>query len=248
MKHSSRVSLKCCGKDVVAVPENSTLLEISKWSWGWCVQTKKTSRSSMRCTGRCVGKGFREIMAVLRSWCGMELWRSSKATSTWSKCDRTKETAFTHRQHGDRARMECAVGLHHVEVEVRRSLHLQWRQNMGLVRSRPDAEPNKGIRSYRAAALTSVMSKWSCIILRLKKKNLRAGRDCTWEGLTGWGWRDKLPAPASYDDEFAAETLGVAGVKDSHVEAWQRVFGKLGHQDGVRWGKTEARRKNYGKS
>ena len=50
-----------------------------------------------------------------------------------------------------------------------------------------DAEPQKGIRSYRAIALTSVMSKWyaSYIILCLEKeKNQRAGRNWTWEELT----------------------------------------------------------------
>ena len=50
---------------------------------------------------------------------------------------------------------------------------------------KPDAAPKKGITSYRAIALTSVMSKWyvSCIILRLEKakepvkwKNLHVGR------------------------------------------------------------------------
>ena len=37
---------------------------------------------------------------------------------------------------------------------------------------KPDAAPKKGIRSYRASALTSVMSKWyaSCIILFLQKE------------------------------------------------------------------------------
>ena len=37
---------------------------------------------------------------------------------------------------------------------------------------KPDAEPKKGIGSYRAIALTPVMSKWyaSCIILRLEKE------------------------------------------------------------------------------
>ena len=49
---------------------------------------------------------------------------------------------------------------------------------------KPDAAPTKEIRSYRAIALTSVMSKWyaSCIILRLEKekqpekwKNLHVG-------------------------------------------------------------------------
>ena len=37
---------------------------------------------------------------------------------------------------------------------------------------KPDAEPKKRIKSYRAIALTSVMSKWyaSCILLRLEKE------------------------------------------------------------------------------
>ena len=37
---------------------------------------------------------------------------------------------------------------------------------------KPDAAPEKGIRSYRAIALTSVMSKWyaRCILLRLEKE------------------------------------------------------------------------------
>ena len=37
---------------------------------------------------------------------------------------------------------------------------------------KPDAAPTEGIRSYRAIALTSVMSKWyaSCILLRLEKE------------------------------------------------------------------------------
>ena len=36
-----------------------------------------------------------------------------------------------------------------------------------------DAAPTKGIRSYRAIALTSVMSKWyaSCVLLRLEEEN-----------------------------------------------------------------------------
>ena len=35
-----------------------------------------------------------------------------------------------------------------------------------------DAEPKKGIRSYRAIALKSVMSKWyaSCLFLRIEKE------------------------------------------------------------------------------
>ena len=39
---------------------------------------------------------------------------------------------------------------------------------------KPDIESKKGIRSQRAIALTSVMSKWyaSCIVLRLEKETI----------------------------------------------------------------------------
>ena len=53
---------------------------------------------------------------------------------------------------------------------------------------KPDAEPKKGMRNYRAIALTSVTSKWyaSCIILRLeRKKNLSTGRVNTLEVSRG---------------------------------------------------------------
>ena len=41
-----------------------------------------------------------------------------------------------------------------------------------LFLKKPDTAPTKGIRSYRAIALTSVMSKWyaSCVLLRLEKE------------------------------------------------------------------------------
>ena len=42
----------------------------------------------------------------------------------------------------------------------------------GVLTKTPDAEAKKGIRSYRAIALTSVMSRWyaSCIVLRPEKR------------------------------------------------------------------------------
>ena len=46
-----------------------------------------------------------------------------------------------------------------------------------VILRKPDAAPKKGIRSYRASALTSVMSMWyaACIILRLEnEKELEA--------------------------------------------------------------------------
>ena len=62
-----------------------------------------------------------------------------------------------------------------------------WKIVKLVLLRKPDAEPTKGIISYRAIALTSVMSKWyaACIVLRLEneKKNLQAGRVDTWEAL-----------------------------------------------------------------
>ena len=45
-----------------------------------------------------------------------------------------------------------------------------WKIVILVFLRKPDAEPKKGIRSYRAIALTSVMSEWfaSCIKLRLE--------------------------------------------------------------------------------
>ena len=47
-----------------------------------------------------------------------------------------------------------------------------WTVVKQVLLRKPDAAPTKGIRSYRAIALTSVMSKWyaSCIFLRLEKE------------------------------------------------------------------------------
>ena len=102
---------------------------------------------------------------------------------------------------------------------------------------KPDAVPKKGIRSFRATALTSVVSKRyaACINHRLEKKNLRAGKKLH-VGRNSW---DKQPASASYDDISATQALGMAGGKDSHAEAWQcgapnNVFGMHGHQVRVR--------------
>ena len=108
-----------------------------------------------------------------------------------------------------------------------------------------DAVPTKGIRSYRAIALTSVMSKWyaSCALLRFEKEE--EPRDVE-ELAHGSGERDKLPTPTGIDDEFIAKTLGMTGGKESRDETWYRrqaddVLGTLRHQDCLRRGETEAR-------
>ena len=59
--------------------------------------------SSMRCMVPCVGKGVTEITVVSRSFCGMELRRSSIARSPprGPIVCREKEVAFTHPQFVD---------------------------------------------------------------------------------------------------------------------------------------------------
>ena len=63
---------------------------------------------------------------------------------------------------------------------------------------KPDAAPAEGVRSYRAIALTSVMSKWyaSYILLRLVKekepekwKKLHIGGLDDWMGFH-WEWQE----------------------------------------------------------
>ena len=47
-----------------------------------------------------------------------------------------------------------------------------WKVVKFVFSRKPDVEPKKEIRTYRAKALTSVMSKWyaACFILRLKEE------------------------------------------------------------------------------
>ena len=73
-----------------------------------------------------------------------------------------------------------------------------------------DAEVPKGIRIYRAIALTSVTSKWdtTCFMLRLEgeKKARRV------EAIArGRNRLYQLPTASSNDDAAVTETLGTAG-------------------------------------
>ena len=114
-----------------------------------------------------------------------------------------------------------------------------------------DAEPKKGDQKLQDRCVdigdVEVVRVLYYSLFRKRK------RKRTWElEEIERGRVDKLPAPASDDDKFAAEPLGMAGRKSSHVWTWQsgttnNVFGKLGHQDIFRRGEAEARRKNYGK-
>ena len=72
---------------------------------------------------------------------------------------------------------------------------------------KPDAAPDKRIRSCRAIAETSVTSEWyaSCILLRLEKEK---GGGKVEESACWWSGWDKLPTPAGSDDEINAKNSG----------------------------------------
>ena len=80
---------------------------------------------------------------------------------------------------------------------------------------KPDTARKKGIRSYRAIALTSVMSKWyaSCLILLLEMEK----EPVKWKNLHVGG-EDGILASVGY--EFAPKTLGMARRKESRGETW----------------------------
>ena len=72
------------------------------------------SRSSVRCADLLCWLGYDHDPGGFKKlmWCG--IMKEFKCKAAWSKCGRANETAFTHRQLGDRkSRMEIAVGLHH---------------------------------------------------------------------------------------------------------------------------------------
>ena len=96
--------------------------------------------------------------------------------------------------------------------------------------------PEKGIRSYRAIALTSVMSEWyaSCVLLRLEKENEPDKlRSLHMGGVDGISCKrlqvlvtNLLQKHWEWQEECGDETW-YSGKTDD-------VFGKLGHQDGLR--------------
>ena len=68
-----------------------------------------------------------------------------------------------------------------------------WKVVKRVFLRKPDAAPTKGIRSYRAIALTSVMSKWyvSCILLRLEKEKSHLQVMVTNLLQKHWEWQEE---------------------------------------------------------
>ena len=70
----------------------------------------------MRCTGPCAGKGMTTILEAKKiMWHSIMKEFNCKVSSSWSHDDRTKDTAFTHRKHGDGgqekvSQVDCVIG------------------------------------------------------------------------------------------------------------------------------------------
>ena len=115
-----------------------------------------------------------------------------------------------------------------------------------------DAEPKKEIRSYRAIALSSVVSKRyaSCVMMRMEKdKEPETWKRLHMEGVNNISCQHLQVLVTN----LSQKTLGMARGSISHVETWQRdstnnVYGKLGHQVSLRRGKAEAYCENSGDS
>ena len=69
----------------------------------------------MRCAGPRVGKGTKTDHGAFKKLMSYGIMKefNCKATSTWSKCGRDKETAFTHRQLGEK-RQELKAPLDYI--------------------------------------------------------------------------------------------------------------------------------------
>ena len=100
----SRASFKCFGKYTVVEPEISTFQGDPNVELGMmCTDEKDIEEFNEMCGPVCWQgydqdpEGFKKLM-----WYGIRKEFNCKAPSTWSKCERAKETPFTHRQFGDR--------------------------------------------------------------------------------------------------------------------------------------------------
>ena len=73
-----------------------------------------------------------------------------------------------------------------------------------------DVEPKRGIISYRAIVLTSVMSRWyvTRIVLRFEKRKRARRLEAV---ARGWFGRYQWSASSTTDDAVASETLGGTG-------------------------------------
>ena len=86
---------------------------------------------------------------------------------------------------------------------------------------KPDAEPKKGMRSYRAIALTSATPKVVRVLCDDAHGRAERARDLE---KTSYGRRqqDKLSTSTGVGHKSLTKTQGMAKGKISNVETWQR--------------------------
>ena len=103
--------------------------------------------------------------------------RSNGTPLRMKLCFATDETAFLHETHKNRQIFHHRLCFFpsprcfSLWSRLKSYDHIQLNTHQGFSQ-KPVAEPKERIRSYRAVALTSVVSKWyvSCIILRLEQE------------------------------------------------------------------------------
>ena len=118
----------------------------------------------MICMVACDGKGVKETTVVSRSWCGMKLWSSLQGHFHVVQFAAVSKKRPSLTNNLVKKGQEGATELHHgAKVEVRRGLHLQWRQNMG-----------SAIQEYEASKCFSARKrkrKWTGWSLKTTRKN-----------------------------------------------------------------------------
>ena len=142
-----------------------------------------------------------------------------------------------------------------------------WKIVKQLFLRKPDAGPKKEIRSYRAIAPTSVMSKWyaACVILRLEKEKepqkLEAvargwdGSSCQLQGMMTqplqkqWEWKDDR-MPMMRHRQREENILFCESIRKGSVEApllWLKMAMQISEKVEPEWkSKKECRAEKDG--
>ena len=123
----------------------------------------------MICMVACDGKGVKETTVVSRRWCGMKLWSSLQGHFHVVQFAAVSKKRPSLTNNLVKKGQEGATELHRgAKVEVRRGLHLQWRQNMG-----------SAIQEYEAPKCFSARKrkrKWTGWSLKTTKQKLNFRR------------------------------------------------------------------------
>ena len=178
MRLVSRVSCKYFGRDAEVVRTTSILQVISMWTWGWCVQMKRTSNRgadenvrSLVLAG--VRRGSRRLQKTM--WYGIMKEFDCKVSCAWSACGREREEAFTYR-HSSPEKKDKNSKLDHIIGPMKRNneiyidnegrLWATWDHYQIFARMQEDAHTNiekqkKEIKSGRGGNRKQKSNHWN---------------------------------------------------------------------------------------